>query len=86
MSQAKVEEHKEEKRNRKETVRKQKRNRLIASIVGVIACAALAFWVGWSIYGKVQDSAKDASADKKTVVTQVDMSALTEYLSGIVKD
>lgn len=84
MSQAKVEEHKEEKLHRKEIVKKQKRNRFIAALVSVAICAAAVVWIGWSLYGKVQSAQKEAEADKQTVVTPIDLSALSDYSGSIL--
>ena len=86
MSQAKVEEHKEEKLHRKEIVKKQKRNRFIATLVSIAICAAAVVWIGLSLYGKVESARKEAAANKETVVTPVDMSALSEYASGILNN
>ncbi|MDD6550266.1 MAG: hypothetical protein PUF16_00600 [Lachnospiraceae bacterium] len=86
MSQAKVEEHKEEKLHRKEIVKKQRRNRFIGAVVAVAICCAAVIWIGWSLYGTVKSSQEEASKDKQTVVTPVDMSALSDYASSILKD
>ena len=86
MSQAKVEEHKEEKLHRKEIVKKQRRNRFIGAVVVVAICCAAVIWIGWSLYGTVKSSQEEASKDKQTVVTPVDMSALSDYASSILKD
>ncbi len=84
MSQAKVEEHKEEKLHRKEIVKKQKRNRFIAALVSVAICAAAVVWIGWSLYGKVSSAQKEAEANKQTVVTPIDLSALSDYSGSIL--
>lgn len=86
MSQAKVEEHKEEKLHRKEIVKKQKRNRFIGWGVGIAICCAAVVWIGWSLYGTVKSSQEEATKDKQTVVTPVDLSSLTNYASSILKD
>lgn len=85
MSQAKVEEHREEKIHRKEIVKKQKRNRFIIGVVSVAICAALAFWIGWSIYGTVSEQEKEAAAAREKVVTPIDLSSLTDYASTLSK-
>ena len=84
MSQAKVEEHKEEKLHRKEIVKKQKRNKFIAALVSVAICAAAVVWIGWSLYGNVSSAQKEAEANKQTVVTPIDLSALSDYSGSIL--
>ena len=84
MSQAKVEEHKEEKLHRKEIVKKQKRNRFIAALVSVAICAAAVVWIGGWGEGTVQAAEKDAEADKQSVVTPIDLSALSDYSGSIL--
>ena len=48
MSQAKVDKYKVEKANRKDTIAKEKRNRIIIKIVGSIIAIALVAWIGVS--------------------------------------
>ncbi|MGN0240346.1 MAG: hypothetical protein ACI4CS_01550 [Candidatus Weimeria sp.] len=84
MSQAKVEEHKEEKLHRKEIVKRQKRNKFIAALVSAVICAAAVVWIGWSLYGKVKSAQEKAEANKETVVTPIDLSAISDYSGSIV--
>ena len=83
MSQAKVEEHKEEKLHRKQIVKKQKRNRFLIGLASVAICAALAVWIGWSVYGKVRTASQQAAASKEKVVTPIDLSAIDNYTSSL---
>lgn len=48
MSQAKVDKYKVEKANRKETIAKEKRQRMIVKIVGSVIGIALVAWIGIS--------------------------------------
>lgn len=86
MSQAKVEEHKEEKLHRKQIVKKQKRAKLLAGIITAAICAALAVWIGWSVYGTVRDAQKEAASKKEKTVTPVDLSAISDYGSSLSSD
>ena len=49
MSQAKVDQYKKEKANRKETIAKEKRQRMLTKICGSIVGIALAVWIGVSV-------------------------------------
>ena len=48
MSQAKVDRYKEEKKNRKQTIKKEKRNRVLGRTLGVVIAAAIVCWIGFS--------------------------------------
>ena len=50
MSQAKVERYKQEKKNRKAQVKKQKRKKVFGRVIVVLICAAIAVWIGFSAY------------------------------------
>lgn len=76
MSQEKVNKYKQEKANRKQILKKQKRNRMITKIAGAIVCLAIVGWIGYSVY---DSTAKKAAASQ----TEVDLSSLQDYLSGI---
>ncbi len=76
MSQEKVNKYKQEKANRKQILKKQKRNRMITRIAGTIVCLAIVGWIGFSAY---DSTTKKIAASQ----TEVDLSALQNYLSGI---
>ena len=76
MSQAKVDRYKEEKKNRKQTMKKEKRNRVLARTVGVIIAAAIVCWIGFSGYSYYQEK-------KPTTKTEISMTALNDYLSSL---
>ena len=79
MSQEKVNRYKEEKANRKQIMKKQKRNRIISRIAGVVVCLALAGWFGYSVY--------DTSTKNDTVSqTEVNLTAIQDYLSGLTAE
>lgn len=76
MSQAKVDKYKEEKYNRKQIIQKQKRNRLIAQVVGVIVCIAIVGWIGYSAYGSINKNIASTP-------TEIDLSAIQGYIGGL---
>lgn len=78
MSQAKVDKYKHEKANRKAILKREKRKQIAGQITGIIICAALVGWIGYSIY----DSAEKKAA---TSQTEVDVSALTDYLNRLTE-
>ncbi len=53
MSQAKVDKYKEEKKNRKKIMAKEKRIRVIWTIVGIVVVAALVLFIILSILNKI---------------------------------
>ncbi len=76
MSQEKVAKYKEAKANRKETMKKEKRARVIRkSVAGVILVAVIG-WVGYSAVGFYLDN-----QPRQTV--EVDYEALDTYLEGL---
>lgn len=76
MSQAKVDRYKEEKKNRKQTIKKEKRNRILGRTVGVLIAAAIVCWIGFSGYSYYQEK-------KPTTKTELSMTALNDYLSSL---
>lgn len=55
MSQAKVERYKQEKKNRKAELKKQKRKKVLGCIIAILICAAIAVWIGFSAYSYHQE-------------------------------
>ena len=76
MSQAKVDRYKEEKKNRKQTRKKEKRNRVLARSLGVVIAAAVVCWIGFSGYSYYQEK-------KPMTKTELSTAALSDYLSGL---
>ena len=72
MSQAKVDRYKEEKKNRKQTIKKEKRNRVLGRTLGVVIAAAIVCWIGFSGYSYYQETK-----------TELSMTALNEYMSNL---
>ncbi|MCI8483528.1 MAG: hypothetical protein HFH41_04225 [Lachnospiraceae bacterium] len=78
MSQKKVDRYKEEKANRKKIMKREKIKRSIATVCGTLASIAVIGWVGYSAYGYFHKQ-----EEKNPVQTEIDISALNEYLSGL---
>ena len=75
MSQEKVNQYKESKKNRKEIVKKEKQKALATKLgLGVVGLA-LVIWLGYSAVVTVQNAEGPA--------VTVDTSAITEYVSGL---
>ena len=76
MSQAKVEQYKKEKANRKEVVAKERRNRMMNKICGGAIICILAAWIGISAVDAIKNS-----RPVETIYCQTD--AIDEYLNGL---
>ena len=76
MSQAKVDRYKEEKKHRKQTIKKEKRNRVLGRTLGVVIAAAIVCWIGFSGYSYYQEK-------KPMTKTELSMTALNEYMSNL---
>ena len=74
MSQAKVDHYKEQKKNRKKILHKEKRMHILGSVAGIVICAAAVCWAGWSIYYAYQNN-------KPASYNEVNMDAITGYFS-----
>lgn len=74
MSQAKVDRYKAEKANRAKTMKRDKIKRQCAKVAGVVACAAVVVWIGFSAW-KVVDS--------KVATFELNTTALNDYLSSV---
>ena len=75
MSQEKVNQYKESKKNRKEAVKKEKQKLLLTKLgLGVVGLA-LIVWLGYSAVVTIQNAEGPAVA--------VDSSAITEYVSTL---
>ncbi len=76
MSQAKVDAHKEEKKNRSKEMKKKKRNRVLTRIIVALAIVAVGVWIGFSGYRSYQDNQEDTAISVNT-------SAIRDYLSDL---
>lgn len=76
MSQAKVDRYKEEKKNRKKIMAKEKRMRIAGYIVGCLVAVRIIGWAGYSGY-----SAYEASKPMETIYANLD--SVTDYMSSL---
>ena len=84
MSQAKVDRYKEQKKNRKQIMAKEKRQWFLTqACLGVIGLAIVA-WIGVSAYQVFTTPQEDAPVEVKNYT--VDNSALDDYLASLSAD
>ena len=76
MSQAKVDARKNEKANRKETMKKEKIKKRITAVISCCVAILVVAWIGVSINNSIT-----AKQDKEVVQMNVD--ALSDYLNTI---
>ena len=76
MSQEKVARYKEAKANRKETIKKEKRQKMLRTTVATVICVAVLSWVGYSGVEYYQ-------ANKQREAVEVDYSAVNDYLEQL---
>lgn len=76
MSQAKVDRYKEEKKNRKEIIAKEKRQHVFRAALAVIAAAAVLGWAGFSGYQAYQKN-------KPLETIYTDITAINDYMTGL---
>ena len=76
MSQAKVDRYKEDKKNRKEIMAKEKRANALRSLAGCAVAVALLAWIGVSGYNWYQ-------ASKPLETIYVDTTAVDDYMTNL---
>ena len=76
MSQKKVEQYKKEKANRKQTLKKEKAQNFAIRTAGVIICAALIGWIGYSGYVKWESSRPAKS-------TEIVLDAISDHSNSL---
>ena len=79
MSQAKVDRYKEEKKNRKEIIRKEKSKQLARRAVVSLLGLALVGWLGYSAYNMYE-------TNKPKDTAEVDYTAVTDYQETLYVD
>lgn len=79
MSQAKVDQYKKEKANRKETMAKEKRQKLIMKVCSGVVLLVLFAWIGISTVDFIVES-----RPKKTVY--VETTEIDNYLNGLYEE
>lgn len=84
MSQAKVDRYKEEKKNRKKIMAKEKRQwRLTQACLGLAAVAIVA-WIGISAYQVIKTPSAEEAAEVKEYT--IDSTALDDYIDSLTEE
>lgn len=84
MSQEKVDRYKKEKANREKIQNKEKRILFFEKLaIGAVGVAMIA-WIGYSAYGVL--TRPDPDAEKEVVTTEMDITAISDYLSGLSEE
>ena len=81
MSQAKVDRYKEEKKNRKKIMKKEKLQNVLLKVAGVVLCAAIVVWIGYSAVNLTKTSSSDTTAETTNYL--IDTSAIDSYLQSL---
>ena len=76
MSQAKVEQYKKEKANRKQIMAKERMQKRIRQAIAAVVCVAVVGWAGYSFYGIYE-------SNQPVHTYYCDTSALDDYMSEI---
>ncbi len=84
MSQAKVDRYKEEKKNRRQIMKRQKIESTLMKLAGVVVCAAIVVWIGFSVVNLSKKDSSDTTSE--TTSYTLDASALDDYLQGLNAD
>ncbi|MCR4751404.1 MAG: hypothetical protein K5852_03825 [Eubacterium sp.] len=80
MSQAKVDYHKEQKRNRKQIMKKEKAVRRVEILILIVVLAALIGWFSYLVYGNVKAKSE---ANAPVVTKEMDLSAWENYTQNL---
>ena len=79
MSQEKVAKYKAEKANRKQIVKKQKREKMIRSSIAGVILVAIVGWIGYSGITYYQNN-------KPRETVEVDYSAVDDFITGLSEE
>lgn len=79
MSQAKVDRYKEEKANRKQTMKKQRMMDAIRKCVLAVAGLAIVVWLGLSAYSTIE-------LNKEREIASVNYDAVNAYIDGLAEE
>lgn len=83
MSQAKVEQYKKEKANRKKEVARKRMNRRIGQAVGVLIIVAIIVGVGFGVTNIVKHQIEKAEANRPRETYLVNLDDIAEYVSSL---
>lgn len=81
MSQKKVDAYKKDKANRDKIIKKEKKMLRIEKFAALVVCVAAVCWIGYSVYGKINEGKEEVQVE-----TVMDTTALDDYLSGIATE
>lgn len=79
MSQAKVDRYKEEKANRKQTMKKQRIMNRVRKSVLAVAGLAVVVWLGFSAYNTIE-------SNKEREIASVNYDAVNTYIDGLTEE
>lgn len=84
MSQEKVDKYKKEKANREKLQKREKRTLFLEKLaIGAVALVMVG-WIGYSAYGVL--TREDPDEEKTVVTTEMDTTAISDYLSGLAEE
>ena len=81
MSQQKVDRYTKQKNNREKIQRREKWELRLEKLAIAVVCIAMVGWIGYSAYDLV--TREDPDAEQEVVTTEMDVTALTDYLSSL---
>lgn len=84
MSQAKVDRYKEQKKNRKKIMKREKMENALVKICSALVCAAIVVWIGYSAVNMSKNKSEETTGE--TTSYTLDTTALDNYLSGLQED
>ena len=84
MSQAKVDKYKEDKKNRKKIMAREKRQWMLTQAGLTVAGLAIVAWVGIGAYQAITAPSGDETAEVKTYT--IDNSALDDYIATLTEE
>ena len=82
MSQAKVDRYKEQKKNRKQIIKKEKREWMATKLGLSVIAIVLVAWIGISAYSGITGTEEETATVEKSTYT-LDVSPLDDYISGL---
>ena len=83
MSQTKVEQNKEMKKNRKKEVAKNKAKERVANVIWAVCMCVIIGWVAFSVYNKYEAKQE---AKRHEISTPIATDALSDYLATLEEE
>ena len=77
----KVDRYKKQKNDREKIQRREKWELRLEKLAIAVVCIAMVGWIGYSAYDLV--TREDPNAEQEVVTTEMDVTALTDYLSSL---